>query len=315
MEEEIENQEPQGTTIDNWDVDINPATLHWASEEDRQDAQDYYDGLHPPKYDGYSYPGDKFDWDSLEQQEEALEKWKARQVAIEQGNMRAYAEKMAVHDHPAETDKNFFKKKEVAEQLMEQVAKQQRLENLGDTKAAREAEGRIAYLEKELQQLDSERAEREAAEQGEKIAADRRHYIEKHMKDDALFELQKSEIGAETLAEHSEVYCQQANEKSSDGTLHYVAGNSKHGLDPGFKLRSVQLTPERKKAILDIAGRGVLTVYDILRRHELVPEFVVEYPKGTKFEDKRPEDMTQEQYEKWREKNDPRAKPKYPPMF
>ena len=44
--------------------------------------------------------------------EEALEKWKARQVAIEQGNMRAYAEKMAVHDHPAETDKNFFKKKE-----------------------------------------------------------------------------------------------------------------------------------------------------------------------------------------------------------
>jgi len=326
--QEIENEdysdEPNSETLESWDPDTHPDDVaDWDSQDDYDQAKEYYADLHPPKHDGESYPDPmKYDWESEAEQEAELEKWKVRQAADEMGKAQAKAAEKAAREHPAEVDKDWGKKGHLIEKVHEYAAKADAAKRAGDGKEAEDYEGHMRVYASELADLDKPRQDAESAAQRKAEAADRKFYLDQWDKNPKAWDQEVTRVGSDRMAENAEVYCIQEAENSDSNTLYMVVGHSNKGFDGDPKLFKIDVPASVKQEILSrLSWNDGITMYDAAKEHpslgSQIPD-AVEVPDIDFDDDEQLKALTMQQasklapsqFEKWRILNGGRQ-PKY----
>jgi hypothetical protein len=278
-------------------VDEDPSTIQWASEEDQQQAQEYWDELHPAPWDGVSKPKES-QFDDYEGYEDAKIKFRVDREL----SGRTPAGPPPISD-PRDNDDYFPEKQEIINQIEKYQTDEQRALAVGDHEKARHCQQMKKSYERDFHKLETEHPTpnfKKAMDEGLKqYQADLDNAVDNP--DD--YEKRRNESKSpEQFYRDNMQRIKVVNSTSDDGTLYFLMGDSKYGRLEDYHVAKIELSPEvKQKIIQESAYSG--TLYDRL----LAGNFI--QPMEPIKNSKDPQHMTQEQYERWREKQG--AKPKY----
>lgn len=308
---------PSGTDLGTWDENTDPGTIDdWASDDEKQAAQEFYDENHVEPWSGATEPKEE-QFETYEEFQDAKTDFKVdkalRQSSQNQvANQAQAAAEIAAAEHPAETDKNFDRKSELIEKVHEYAAKADEAERAGDFKKAKDFEGHMRIYASELKDLAKPQQDAETADQRKRVTADRTGHLDHWISNPEEWEKQVAELGADRMAEDAEVYAIQQAKNSDDNTLYLVIGHSKTGNDGKPRLLKIDVPAQVKTEILSRLSWDDVTLYDAAKTHPAIQDQIpdaAEAPDGIDLSDDdqlkaltapEAEKLSQADFERWR---------------
>jgi hypothetical protein len=309
----VDEQQPEGMTWDQWDVNQNPDEIqNWASAEDEEACTEYWNKIHPPAWDGISKPNED-DFDTYDDYREAQTLWLIQQSV---GGM-AQAQARPPED-PDDEDVAFVQKHEAFNLFRKYAEDEAKYQSAGDVVKQRHARMMKESWENELNKLEKEFPTPLHERKKEEFRSQYMNDIEAALDEKHFAEL-KRQLGEDKAFNDANQRLNGIYDMYPDiDELHFLRGVSRDGRHPDWHIAKIKLPPEVKANILHTAklnqGRpGSKTVEDRLVELGYIERLKVEYDEDTKLEDKDPEHMSQSEYEAWRRKQG--ALPKYHRMF
>jgi hypothetical protein len=297
----------EGTSLHNWDESIDPNTVNdWVSEEDRRQAVDYYAEMNPEPWDGRSAP-DESQFDTYEQYQDAKIKHRVDQELA--GLVPAIPPPI---DDPRERDDYFIDKSQIINRITEYREKEASALAAGDPGRARECRQLAESFEKDFHKLESEHPDPTFKENFEGGLAMYKQDLDNAVENPDDFERRRAAGDDAQFYKDCQQRVKSVNAASSDDTLYFLMGDSQHGRRPDYYVAKVDLPPGQKEKIMrESEFKG--TLYDQLVRYNYAEPMAPPVVDDNNLDSANPGDMTQEQYEKWRESHG--AKPKYHPLI
>jgi hypothetical protein len=283
--------------------------------DEYEDEGDYDSGYQPVTADAWlaANPGKdprmhEADFDDYDEYQDARVKYRVAQEL-----RGASAVNQAVQpgiDDPRERDDFYLEKTEIINNIQKYRDDEQKALDRLDYKKAQHCRQMADSFEKDFAKLETEHPDPTYTQLYKEGLEGYRADLENAIENIDDFEQRRKAAQSDTqFYRDVQQRVKTVNKATDDGTLYFVNGDSKHGRLPTYHVAKIELPVEQKQKILNESTyRG--TIYDLLVSYGFIEK--MEAPESVKKED--PNEMDQETYEAWRQKNDPRAKPTYIPI-